>query len=185
MNNSNNRVLIGIVVLLAAINIAILVTIGFNYARRDNDFRPEIKADTPRELQHTRFLTRELNLTPEQQEEFESLREEYTKAVRDVRMEIRSTYQRSIIELASDTPNENILDSLSNEIALLHKKHHQITINHFKSVKGVCNESQQECLHKMFFRMMPMDENRDIRSQRMHAPHRGRGPRDRANTNNN
>lgn len=179
MNDSRNRILVGLVVLLAAVNVAILLTIGFNYARRGNEFRPERKSDSPRELQHTRFLSRELNLNPEQQKVFKSLRDEYMKEVKEVKMNIRNTYRLSILELTNDTPNENTLDSLSNEIARLHKQYHQITIDHFNRVKEVCSDDQQECLRRMFLRMMPMDENHNIRSQRMHANRRFSGNRNR------
>ncbi|HOP04852.1 MAG TPA: periplasmic heavy metal sensor [Tenuifilaceae bacterium] len=182
MNDSRNRILVGIVVLLAAINVAILLTIGFNYARVKRDVRPDIRPETRDELQRTKFLSRELNLTPEQHAEFHSLRDEYVESISDIREQIRSTYQQTMMELANDEPNEDILDSLSNEIARLHKENHQITIDHFKRVKNVCSGDQQECLRRMFFRMMPMDENHNIRSQRMHAPHRFRGPRNRINS---
>jgi len=178
---TKTRLLIGAIILLAAINIAILATVGFHFIR----MRSNLQQEPPSEMRHTRFIADELKLTPEQQEDFIKLREEFLYDIQNVKSSIRETYKESMIELSKETPDDQILDSLSNEIANLHRLHHEVTINHFRKVKGICNADQNDCLKRMFFRMMPMDEFQHRRSQNMHAPRNFRENRERFRKNNN
>lgn len=178
---NNNRILIGAVILLAALNIAILVTIGFHFVK-SKGFEPP---PPQMEMRNTKFITDELNLTSEQQEQFKTLRKDFFEQIQTVKREIRATYKASMVELTKENPDQVILDSLSNEIANLHRKHHEITINHFIQVKSVCNSDQQECLKRLFFRMMPMDDVQHRRQENMHAPRKMREKRERLQKDEN
>ncbi len=163
---TKTRVLIGAVILLAAINVAVIATIGFHFINAPKELPPI----APNEIQRTRFIANELNLTPEQREEFKELRDQFMRDVQSVKNEIKNTYKLSMIELSKDKPDNHILDSLSDEIARLHRKHHKVTIEHFKKVKEVAiTPEQQEHFKRMFYRMMDrdqMDQNRQLRHER-------------------
>jgi Spy/CpxP family protein refolding chaperone len=163
---TKTRVLIGVIILLVAINVAVIGTIGFHFYNAPKELPPV----APNELQHAKFIANELNLTPEQREEFKVLRDQFMGEVQLVKREIKNTYKLSMIELSKDAPNNHILDSLSDEIAELHRKHHKITIEHFKKVKQVAvTPEQQEHFKRMFYRMMDrdrVDQYRKIRHGR-------------------
>jgi len=167
---TKTRVLVGAVILLAALNIATLTTIGFHFVRSKNMVPPL----PPQELQHTRFMSRELNLDQRQQEELNALRDKFHQENRMLQRDIRHTHRNSMIELSKDNPSTLVFDSLSNEIAKLHRMQFELTIDHFKQLKSVCSPEQQECLQRMFQRMRPFDDFPRERQQYMHAKRRER-----------
>ena len=108
---TKNRILIGAVILLAALNLAILGTISFNYIKfKDGPI------DTPSREKHARLVAKELNLSPEQEEIFNQLRNEYAEQNQEFRRSLREQYRLVMRELGSPEPNRQYLDSLSQEI---------------------------------------------------------------------
>jgi Spy/CpxP family protein refolding chaperone len=176
---TKTRLLVGAVILLAAINIAVLGTIGFHFLFTPKDFPVE----PPEEIERTRFLAKELDLSPDQIEEFKELREQFIHDIQSVRMSLRATYKLSMQELSKEEPDSIYLDSISNEIATLHRKHHVITIEHFKRVKRVATPDQQERFQRMFYRMMPMDDfpGDRFRNRQMHRKERSKERKSNSN----
>ena len=159
---NKTRILIGAVILLTAINLAVLGTIGFHLVRISKTEQPPL----PNDVQRTHFIARELNLSPEQREKFQNIRHQFRIEEQSVKDEIRENYRRTMLELSKDSINSKTLDSLANEIGRLHCKHHQMTVEHFRKVKGIATSpEQQEHFRRMFFRMM--DRNQADRPRMM------------------
>lgn len=159
---TKNRILVGTVILLAAINLAILGTIGFHFLNEKQAV--EGVAQRPNNY---RMMTNELNLTPEQEKMFQNLRQEHSQQTREIRNKLSEHYRFMMRELGSPNPDRTLLDSMANEIALLHKSQQQATIDHFLKVREFCSPEQYQQLHRLFKRMMSRDNmQRGERMQR-------------------
>jgi len=159
---NKTRFLIGAVILLTAINLAVFGTVGFHFARFSKIQQPPL----PNEVQRTHFIAKELNLSLEQKEKFQNIRHQFRIDEQSVKNEILENYRRTMQELSKDSLNSKTLDSLANEIGRLHCKHHQMTVEHFRKVKGIATSpEQQEHFRRMFFRMM--DRNQADRPRMM------------------
>lgn len=159
---NKTRFLIGAVILLTAINLAVLGTVGFHFARFSKIQQPPL----PNDVQRTHFIAKELNLSLEQKEKFQNIRHQFRIDEQSVKNEILENYRRTMQELSKDSLNSKTLDSLANEIGRLHCKHHQMTVEHFRKVKGIATSpEQQEHFRRMFFRMM--DRNQADRPRMM------------------
>jgi len=169
---TKNRILVGAVILLAAINLAILGTIGFRFLKPNEiPTRPSIRGN------HMQFMSRELKFTPEQEIQFEELRNEYFEQNQILRNELRNRHQLIVEELSSPEPNREFMDSVANEIAELHFEQQQATIDHFMKLREICSHEQYEHLQHLFMRMM----NREPMNQRDMMPRRNRFGRPRLN----
>ena len=162
---TKNRILIGAVILLAALNLAILGTISFNYIKfKDGPI------DTPSREKHARLVAKELNLSPEQEEIFNQLRNEYAEQNQEFRRSLREQYRLVMRELGSPEPNRQYLDSLSQEIGRLHFEQQQTTIDHFLKVRESCSFEQYQQLQQIFKKMMTRDQMQ--RKEMMQRRHR-------------
>lgn len=169
---TKNRILVGAVILLAAINIAILGTISFRFLKPiPPSPGPSMRGN------HMQLMSRELRLTPEQEIQFEELRNEYAEQNQNLRNELRDRHQLIVKELSSPEPNREFMDSIANEIAELHFQQQQATIDHFMRLREICSHEQYEHLQHLFMRMM----NREPMNQRDMMPRRNRFGRSRMN----
>jgi Spy/CpxP family protein refolding chaperone len=146
---TKNRLLIGAVVLLAAINIAILATIGYHHLPQKDD-----SADQTERPDHSRMMARELELTPEQVIQFEELRKEYAEQNQLLRRELNERYRLIMTELSAPEPNNAFLDSVAKDIGKLHTDQQKATIQHFLELREICSLDQSKQLQRLFKRMM-------------------------------
>ncbi len=147
---TRNKIIIGIALLLIALNLALLGTIGIRSIKP----REKGPAEEPSPRKAHEMVTKQLKLTPEQQEQFGQLRKEHFENTRQVRHEIQSTHKAIAEELGEEEPNEMKLDSLTQRIGQLHILQQQGTIEHFMKLREVCSPEQRVHLKKMLRRMM-------------------------------
>ena len=150
---TKNRILVGAVVLLAAINLAILATIGFHSIRT----KEQVEAP-PRQHSRSKMVAKELNLTPEQEVQFEELRREYAEITQQIRSEIRGKYKSIMQELGKPEPNKDALYMMADSIGLLHQEQQKATIEHFLMVREICSYEQFQQLQQLFKRMAPREQ---------------------------
>jgi Spy/CpxP family protein refolding chaperone len=162
---TKNRILIGALILLAAINIAMLVTIGFHRMPPKQEAR--VEPGPPGK--HHRMVSEELGLTEEQEVLFKELREEYAKENQLIRRQLRENYGKIMKELSAPEPNNQYLDSIAKSIGSLHVDQQQATIKHFLSLREICSEDQYEKLQVIFKRMMSREQmqRQEMRQNRM------------------
>lgn len=146
---TQNRILVGAVILLAAINLAILGTIGFRFIK--SNYIPD---EPPMRREHMEFITRELELTPEQEIQFEELRREYSNQNQVLRTELRDRHRLIMKELSSPQPNRDVMDSIADQIAELHYEQQQATIDHLMKLREICTYEQYVQLQHLFMRTM-------------------------------
>lgn len=150
---TKNRLLVGAVILLAAINIAILATIGFHHLPSKEDL-----ADPSERPNHSRMMASELKLTPEQEIQFEELRNEYAEQNQFLRRELHERYRLIMTELSAAEPNNEFLDSVAKDIGKLHTEQQQATIQHFLKLREICSSEQYDQLQHLFKRMMSREQ---------------------------
>ncbi len=166
------RILIGAVVLLAAINIAILATLGFHHITPK-----ETQTSLPEPKQQVNQIARELNLTAEQNELFHSVRQTYFLETKENRVALGRNYELIMEELSTANPNNTILDSLAEQIGKLHVEQQHATIDHFLTLQSICSEEQYGRLLQHFKQMMsPKQRHRRENMQRNRRFNRANRP---------
>ncbi len=173
---TRNKLVVGIAILLIALNLALIGTIGFRFLNGpkptpEEQFNPE-KAQE--------FVAKQLKLSSEQQGQFRQFRMEHMQEMRTIRKDIRDTYQQVVDELGSAEPNKEVLDSLSQRIGTLHTNQQNITTDHFLKLRSVCRPEQHAHLKKMLNRMM--NNNPMMREHRPERSERPNKQRNRGNT---
>jgi Spy/CpxP family protein refolding chaperone len=161
---TKNRILIGAVILLGAINLAILGTLGFHYTKPQEPTNP--RESFRNRTNYGKSIANELNLTPEQEEIFETLRQEYFNETQSIRREIQTNHRLIIDELDKENPDRAKLDSLAIAIGQLHEEQQFATIEHFLTLRESCSPEQYQTLQQLFRRAMPQGQrmlNRDRR----------------------
>ncbi|MDD2278907.1 MAG: periplasmic heavy metal sensor [Bacteroidales bacterium] len=151
------RILIGAVILLAAINIAILATLGFHHIAVKKD-----QASSPESQQQGFKIARELDLTAEQNDQFHQLRQSYFLQTKENRIALRQNYELIMEELSTANPDTILLDSLAQQIGKLHVEQQHATIDHFLTLQSMCSEEQYQKLQQHFKRM----KNPEFRQRR-------------------
>jgi Spy/CpxP family protein refolding chaperone len=151
------RVLIGAVILLAAINIAILATLGFHHITPKETETPAVEP-----VQQGSQISRELKLTREQNNQFHKLRQNYFLQTKENRNALRQNYDLIMEELSTASPDKILLDSLAQQIGKLHVEQQRATIDHFLTLQSMCSEEQYQKLQQHFKRM----KNPEFRQRR-------------------
>ena len=162
---TKNRILIGGALLLTIINLAVLGTIGFNKMAGKST-----ADEMPSREKHLKMIAKELNLSPNQEEIFKELRQEYAQANHNIRRRIRELHKTSMKELGADTPSKAKLDSIAHAIGMLHVEQQQVTTQHFLKLREVCSPEQYQQLQQIFKRMMSREHMN--RREMMHRKQR-------------
>ncbi|MDD2197849.1 MAG: periplasmic heavy metal sensor [Bacteroidales bacterium] len=166
------RILIGAVILLAAINIAMLATLGFHHIAPKEPQTP-----LPEPKQQVNQIARELNFTAEQNELFHSLRQTYFLETKENRTALGRNYELIMEELSATNPDKVILNNLAEQIGKLHVEQQQATIDHFLKLQSICSKEQYESLLQHFKHMMgPKQRHRRENMQRNRRFNRANRP---------
>lgn len=166
------RILIGAVILLAAINIAILATLGFHHIAPK-----ETQTPLTEPKQQVSQIARELNFTPEQNELFHSLRQTYFLETKENRAALGRNYELIMEELSAANPDKATLDNLAEQIGKLHVEQQHATIDHFLKLQSICSEEQYGRLLQHFKQMLsPKQRHRRENMQRNRRFNRANRP---------
>ncbi|NHB67255.1 Spy/CpxP family protein refolding chaperone [Perlabentimonas gracilis] len=167
---TKNRMLVGAVILLVALNIATIGTIALKQPKpQDSSAREGFSRQRPN---LGRSISTELGLTPEQETVFEELRRSYFEENLEIRRAIQAHHRMIMQELDAENPNRVKLDSLAAEIGHLHEQQQLATIEHFVTLREVCSPEQYQNLQKIFRRAMPQNQRMLHRERRQPMEHR-------------
>lgn len=166
---TKKTLLIGTIIILLVVNISALSTIIYNKKVRAK-MEDEISnvQDGIRIQGMRRFLQEELNLSEEQFHKFKDINTNYNRDSRKIAFQMRKKRYEMMKEIAKKNPNFGNLDQIAQDIGSLHYELKKLTINHFIELKDVCDEEQQEILHKMFIQMLSIQDG-----ERMEKKQRG------------
>lgn len=171
---TRNRIIVGIAILLTAINLAILGTFGF-YHTRKQEYEPQQNVNSQRNPR--KMIAREIDLTQEQEGKFETLHKDFVEETRENKAALLDQYNMIMRELDEKNPDRNRLDSLAREIGRLHFEQQQTTIEHFLSLREVCSPEQFKSMQRMFRRNMSNgSRHREMEQRRQRSERRRNSP---------
>ena len=164
MNKNNNKILIWIIVILAALNVSIIGTIFFRYNNADG-YSP--KTSTNQEMvipkNHLgQFFRDELGLSYEQHNKFREIRHHYHQEANKVKDSLFIIRNSIINELGKPVSNKEFLQKSANKTGFLHKKLKLLTIDYYLGMKDICNKEQKEKLYKIFKAMLNDNGNPEM-----------------------
>ncbi len=156
---TKRRILIWIIILLSAINISAVSTIVYHvYFQNDNEtFVDEAPIDVPRS-RLGRFFRDELQLTPEQHNEFRRLRQQYHQNTWNITHTMRGKRLEILKEMSKQKPDTLYLHQLAKDIGLLHTELKMETCRFYLDMKQQCTPDQQQKLFRIFKSMIAKEE---------------------------
>jgi protein CpxP len=135
------RVTTWIIGLLVLLNVLTLGTIWFQQFRRPP--APPPLQDQRSENQQ-RFLERELGLTEQQSQQFQTLRKQFFLQSNAIMQAIHQLRKTMTDELFSSSPDTQKAQKLAEEIGAKQAEQERLSFNHFLELKAVCQPAQQE-----------------------------------------
>ncbi len=142
-NNTKNRFLIGIVVLLILANIT---SIAMFWIGKPTDKEPiyEKRKGTP-----AAFLIKELELDEKQQEQLEIYREEHKRSAEPLREELGKNKQLFFELLQQQNVNDSQKINAEKKVTAVTEKLDLLAFDHFYKVRNICTEKQKEKFDKI------------------------------------
>jgi Spy/CpxP family protein refolding chaperone len=131
------RLLIGLVLGLAILNVALLFWFGpFRHGHRDG-FRPN---------ERRAFLTRQLDFTEHQRQQYNELRERYFTERRSLAEGIRPMRKRFFGQLSDTTASDSALLAQAQTYHTQLARIDLLTLRHFQQVAAICTPEQRKKL---------------------------------------
>jgi hypothetical protein len=165
---TRNRILIWVILILLATNIATVVSVIRNSAGRTGG---DVMADA-----RVMFFRDHLQLTDEQMGEFMQLNRTFTQNARRMTGRLDMLRRNMIEELAVPEPDMKRVSQITAEIGSLHNDLKQATASYYLGLKETCNSEQQERLKEMFMIMSDPQVDLDALRRGPMGPGRGQGP---------
>lgn len=134
------------IILLVAINLSALVTMGYNKwcAHHGRGCEVERRCELGLMYSPRCFLYRHLSLSESQVEEMELLGESFDQKVIPLRAELNEKREQLVKMLMESEPNREEINVKLSEIDSLQAELQKGVINHLLQVKGVLTPEQQE-----------------------------------------
>lgn len=145
------RTLIWIIVILVATNLSMAVSFWY-HRHQETKAAAEVSAqqqEIPSE-QRTRFFREQLNLSPDQLDVFRELNREFNRSARRESDELEELRLQMVEEMGKDSPSQERLDSIAQEVGGHHSELKEITMNYYLKMKAICDSDQQEKLKEIF-----------------------------------
>jgi Spy/CpxP family protein refolding chaperone len=170
---TRNRLLIWVVIILLATNIATVVSVMRNSGERaEREVRGDAMTDA-----RVMFFRDHLELTEGQMSDFMQLNRLFSQDARRMTTRLDILRRDMIEELAKAEPDMNRVEQITAEIGSLHNDLKQATAKYYLGLKKSCNPEQQERLKEMFMVMSdPQGDLNAIRRGPMGRPGQGPGP---------
>ena len=162
-----SKLVILFLVILTIINIAALVTIAYHRLHSKRLFRQMDRPD-----RGMSFIKQELDLNEEQVKEFEAQDKRFKIETEPIRDSLRAKRRDLMDEIATEEPNRDKLDKLTEEIGALQVALQKKTIVHLLEEKSLLTPEQQQ----KFFSLLKERGDR-TRMKRDRGKGIGRGPR--------
>ncbi len=146
---TKTRVLVSIIVVLAALNLATLGTVGYHIIKSRSEKIPEMN----RREQPGRFMARQMQMTDDQFNDFERSRADFMKKSNEVMNEIRKTSRLILDEIGNENPDKQKLNEYSITYGNLHMQQKQMMIDHLLEIKAKCTPQQRDHFKQFIKRM--------------------------------
>lgn len=171
MNRSKRWIIIVVVLLL--VNTAVLAMLWFKKPTQDH-----LPGGAAKD-----FLIHELNLTTDQQNKFDELREDHQQQTRQIMAGMKDL-KDALVDKISSTQNETAsIDSLTKVIAEKERQRDIVTVNHFRTFRTILNADQQKRFDRILRQVMGMmgGQQRPPQGAPPHGRERGDRPPEDSN----
>jgi Spy/CpxP family protein refolding chaperone len=159
---TKNRFTFWTIVILVILNISTISMLWFNQNRRIGA-SPQIRE--PRQDQRTlQFLQKELNLTDEQIQQYDQLRQTHAEQTRLLVNDVRDSKREMMNEIFNDEPDIARAMQIADLIGKKQTELERITFKHFSDLKELCGKEQLDKLHELmdeFFRRNPPEGHQE------------------------
>lgn len=158
-NNTNNRWLTIVTLLLLTANIVTLALLWTNKKADKEHFDPQ--QAPPQQLgsggQVFEFITRELQLDSAQQETYKKLRDDHQLQIKPLQDSIGRSKDNFFDLLKQENISDSLVETFSKKIGNLELQRDIITFRHFQKLRAICSEEQkvkfdsiiQQALHQI------------------------------------
>ena len=101
-----------------------------------------------------RFFQKELNLSDDQKDQFNALREKHIATVNGLHEALQKN-KSQLFEALSENPMDSVLvDEIIQKESEIHAKLEKALLQHFLDLKSICSEEQQRKLGELFGKMI-------------------------------
>lgn len=169
---NKTRILIWIIVVLVAINVAALIS-GLVYSKSAKT-EPSVQTNVPFN-QRADFFYEQLGLTTDQRELFYVFNQEFNQDARLITEEMSSLRHMMIKEMSRSNPDTSKLNRICTDIGILHSQLKVATVDYYLKMKGSCDKNQQKALSELFSRMLSSDGSLEQTRPRYGRRNDGRG----------
>lgn len=169
------RTLVWVIVILLATNLSMAVTFLY-HKQQDKKAAQQTETnaiEVPTE-QRTRFFREQLNLSPEQTNQFRELNRTYNRTAREITIELEKLRTEMVDEIGKKEPDSLQINEITKSIGELHTQLKNATIDYYLRMKEACNDEQKIKLNEIFKSMLK--QNEDIKLPRQQGRY-GRGHR--------
>jgi uncharacterized coiled-coil DUF342 family protein len=154
------KTLVWVIVILVATNLSMGITFLFH---KQQDLKAakqaqETAIEVPTE-QRTKFFREQLNLTPEQVDQFRELNRNYNRTAWEITHQLEGLRAEMVEEMGKPEPVLQRLDEITKEIGKFHTRLKNVTIDYYMGMKTTCNEEQKEKLNEIFRSMLKQNED--------------------------
>lgn len=172
---NKTRLLIWIIVILVAVNVAAIISGLVFSSERRNKF--PVRTDIPYNRRADLFRG-QLGLDNAQRQSFMNFNREFNQRARSITGRMNSLRYRMVEELAASHPDRERLDSICVDIGQLHTELKRATVDYYLKMKSVCDPEQQVELNRFFERIINADNGEGMRpghDRQNRGPGKGRG----------
>lgn len=145
MKNNNTRILTIAVILLLVVNIGLVY---FILKGRKGPDRREGRKDP------TEMMSKELNMTDQQQKDFKSMKEEHFKNVRPLFDSIRASKTAFFSLIRDPNVTDSMIDAREQQVLAQQARLDKITFDHFKKVRALFTPEQLPKYDSIINKMM-------------------------------
>ncbi|MEI7736851.1 MAG: Spy/CpxP family protein refolding chaperone [Ferruginibacter sp.] len=142
-NISNNRWLTIISIVLLVAN-AVTLTLLWTREKRHREDAPHIQVPPTPGGQGFEFITKELQLTPQQQDAYKILREVHQAAQRVLQDSIRKSKDVFFEQLPDSNLTDAVLKTQSDKGLAFQQQLELLTFRHFQKLRAMCTAEQQK-----------------------------------------
>jgi len=177
---TKNRILVIVVVILSLLLLSILGGLGYGYYRTKR--ASQLPPPASRFEHQAAFISRTLNFSPAQNEQFIRLGERFHFKFDSLATQLRQVSAEINSEITQPEVDTLKLNGLINRYANLQRQQKELSVRHLMDVRAICNPDQQQHFCRMARQINRHHQqmNRNIGNDRM----RGMPPRGHQNQNN-
>ena len=166
---TKTRVLVWIIIGLAALNLATIVTVLVRTRQAEAPFYGNRNQGCNNQGFSGRAIRDQLQLTDEQMNQFRNINRPFREKAWQIADDIRRNKATMIDLMSRDDVDTRSLDALSDSIGSSHARLRREMVQYFLQLKAMCTPEQRTKLVELFKQQMPGDE--------MMGRGRGRGGR--------